>query len=63
MAAKNSGKLVAFDLAVSTRHTDSEGTVHGKVCQVDKYAVQVEVAGKNTRIWIAKAMIVTLEIQ
>ena len=63
LAAKNSGKIVHFDLAVSTGHTDTEGTLSGKICQVDKYAIQIELAGKNRRIWIAKAMIVTTEVE
>lgn len=63
MNAKNSGKMVAFDLAVETRHADSEGTIRGRVCQVDKYSIQIEVAGKNTKIWIAKAMIVSAEVE
>lgn len=62
MRAKNAQKKVAFDLAVPTRHSDSEGTVEGFVCQIDKYSVEIEVAGKNSRVWIAKSMIVMVEV-
>lgn len=63
MEAKNGKKIVFLDLAVSTRHTDDDGTMKCYICQVDKYTIEVLPIGAEKKIWIAKSMIVHAEVQ
>lgn len=59
--AKNLGKRIKVELAMSTSFTDAEGVVEGDVLEVDKFAVKIRTtAGREP--WIFKSMIVGTEV-
>ena len=58
LAAKNSGRVVRFCLAVDTAHTDEDGVIDGFVCQVDKYQIEIQELN-GTKIWISRQAIIT----
>lgn len=61
-SAKNSGKLVTFDLATPTSFTDEEASVTGYVLEVDKFSVKIRTEEHDREVWLAKPMIVGTEV-
>lgn len=62
-AAKNEGKTVKFALTCETYFTDDEGTVEGKVVEVDKFDVAIISSMVSARpIWLKKSQIIGTEV-
>ena len=59
--AKNEGKMVAFTMAVETRHTDEDAMIECSILGVDRDDIHVELVS-GRRIWIKKQAIVDTEV-
>jgi hypothetical protein len=62
-AAKNRSSIVTFYMAQEIEHvTDEECAVDGSVVTVGRYSVEIEISGRNRRVWLAKPMIMATEV-
>lgn len=62
-AAKNEGRTVKFAMTCETYFTDEEGTIEGKIEEVDKFDVAIISSVISARpIWLKKSQIIGTEV-